>query len=151
MPPDYGRRSAAAVLGAKQFNRLLNLSLVCSIVFLCLVFPVQLHRSISGAEGLFGLRFIAVMGDSMEPAIRAGAVVLAREIPFDRLAEGDVIIFMQADGRLNTHRVIAIEPVGLITKGDNALLPDAVPVTREMYRCKAIFVFNWLALGRWAE
>jgi len=143
IPQDYDQRSS--ILAPKQINRLLNFSLACSVFFLCVVFPMQLHRSLTNADSLFGLRVVAVMGDSMEPAIRAGALVMTKETPFDRLAEGDVIVFMQADGRLNTHRIIAIEPHGLITKGDRVLLPDAIPVTREMYRSHVIKVFNGFA------
>jgi len=145
VPADYDSRHESFALTAKQVNRLLNLFLACSTVFLCLVFPVLLYHSLSGSVTLFGLRFVAVTGDAMEPAIRAGALVLARESPFDRLKEGDVIVFAQPDGSLGTRRVAALRPGSVITKGDRAILPDAAPVTREMYRCRVVKVLNFFS------
>jgi len=131
-------------LSLRQVNTLLNLALACCIVFLTLVFPVLLYRSLTGSDAVLGWRFVVVTGDSMEPAIRAGALLLAKETPFSRLEEGDVIVF-ESNGKLNTHRIIALEYGAAITKGDAALLPDAVPVTPEMYRCRVKKVFNAFA------
>ena len=143
MPRDYGR--AAIALSPGQINRLLNLSLICSVIFLFLVFPVLLYQSLTGSKAVFGLRFVAVLGDSMEPSIRAWAIVLTKETPFSRLAEGDVIVFADPGGGLSTHRVVAVQPGSVITKGDRALLPNAVPVTREMYRSRVVKVLNGCA------
>jgi len=131
-------------LSLRQANALLNLALACCVVFLTLVFPVLLYRSLTGSDAVLGWRFVVITGDSMEPAIRAGALLLARETPFSRLEEGDVIVF-EAGGKLNTHRIIALEYGAAITKGDAALLPDSVPVTPEMYRCRVCKVFNGFA------
>ena len=141
LPPGYD----PPALRPRQVNRLLNLSLVCSVVFLTLVFPALLHRSLTGAQTVFGLRFVAVMGDSMEPALHAGALALAVKTPFERLSEGDVIVFAQADGSLATRRVVSLQPGGAVTKGDRSLLPDAAPVPRAMYRCRVVKVFNGFA------
>ncbi|MDR2686755.1 MAG: signal peptidase I [Oscillospiraceae bacterium] len=131
-------------LSLRQVNALLNLALACCVVFLTLVFPVLLYRSLTGSDAVLGWRFVVVTGDSMEPAIRAGALLLARETPFSRLEEGDVIVF-ESGGKLNTHRIVALEYGAAITKGDAALLPDSVPVTPEMYRCRVRKVFNGFA------
>jgi len=136
-------------LSLKQANALLNLALACCVVFLTLVFPVLLYQSITGSSAVLGWRFVVVTSDSMEPEIRDGALLLAKETPFSRLAEGDVIVF-ESGGRLNTHRIIALEYGMAITKGDAALLPDAVPVTPEMYRCQVRKVYNrfaWITKG----
>jgi len=144
IPRDYDAARSIR-LSARQLNRLLNLSLACSTVFLCLVFPVLLYQSLSGSDTVFGLRLVAVMGDAMEPAIRAGALVLAAKTPYGRIAEGDVIVFTQADGSLSTRRVVDPRPGGFIVKGDRVLLPEAVPVTKTMYRCRVLKVFNRFA------
>jgi signal peptidase I len=81
----------------------------------------------------------------MEPAIHTGALLLAHETPYARLREGDVIVFRQPDGSLNTHRIVALEPEGAITKGDNAFVPDVFPVTPAMYRYRVRYVFNFFA------
>jgi len=143
VPRDYDERPA--LLTSRQINRLLNLSLACSTVFLCLVFPLLLYHSLSGSATLFGLRFVAVMGDAMEPGIRAGALVLTKARPFDRLEEGDVIVFTRPDGSLGTSRVVAVRLGSVITKGDRAMFPDAALVTREMYRCRVVKVLNFFA------
>jgi signal peptidase I len=105
---------------------------------------VLLYQSITGSTAVLGWRFVVVTGDSMEPTICAGALLLARETPFHRLEEGDVIVF-EAGGKLATRRVVALEYGAAITKGDAALLPDALPVTPEMYRCKVRKVYNGFA------
>ena len=128
----------------RQVNALLNLALACCVIFLTLVFPILLYQSLTGSSAVLGWRFIVITSDSMEPDIREGALLLAKETPFSRLAEGDVIVY-ETGGGLNTHRVIALEYGAAVTKGDAALLPDAVPVTPEMYRCQVRKVFNSFA------
>ena len=132
-------------LTLRQANALLNLALACCVIFLTLVFPALMYRSLTGSDAILGWRFVVVTGDSMEPEIRAGALLLAREIPFDRLEEGDVIVF-EAEGRLVTHRIIALAYGAAITKGDAAPLPDALPVTPAMYRCRVWRVVNGFAV-----
>ena len=131
-------------LSLRQVNALLNLALACCVVFLTLVFPVLLYQSLTGSSAVLGWRFVVVTSGSMEPEIREGALLLGKETPFGRLAEGDVIVY-ESGGRLNTHRIIALEYGMAVTKGDAALLPDAVPVTPEMYRCQVRKVFNGFA------
>ncbi|MCL2495410.1 MAG: signal peptidase I [Oscillospiraceae bacterium] len=131
-------------ISPRRANAMLNLAIACCVVFLTLVFPVLLHRGLTGSDSLLGWRFLVVTGDSMEPTIRAGALLLAKEIPFHRLEEGDVIVF-EAGGTLITHRIEALEYGAAVTKGDAVLLPDAVPVTPEMYRCRVRKVFNGFA------
>ena len=142
MPEGYG--SGRLPVSPRQANALLNLALACCVVFLTLVFPVLLHRSLTGSEAILGWRFVVVTGDSMEPAIRAGALLLAKDTPFHRLEEGDVIVF-EAEGKLITHRIEVLEYGAAITRGDAADFPDALRVTPEMYRCRVRRVFNGFA------
>jgi signal peptidase I len=62
-------------------------------------------------------KILAVDGGSMEPSIRAGdAIVITR--PPARLREGMVVVLQVEDG-LVTHRVVEVEPDGAFTtKGD---------------------------------
>jgi len=142
--PKPKRLRKKPLITLRQANALLNLALACCVIFLTLVFPVLLYRSLTGSSAVLGWRFVVVTGDSMEPTIRDGALLLAKETPFSRLAEGDVIVY-EAGGRLNTHRIIALEYGAALTKGDAALLPDALPVTPEMYRCRVRKVYNGFA------
>jgi len=143
-PPPWRPRLPKLKLTLRQVNALLNLALACCVIFLTLVFPVLLYQSLTGSSAVLGWRFVVVTSNSMEPAIRGGALLLAKETPFSRLEEGDVIVY-ECGGNLNTHRIVALEYGAAITKGDAALLPDAVPVTPGMYRCKVRKVFNGFA------
>ena len=92
-----------------------------------------------------GYKPLRVTTDSMEPTIMTGAIVIARQVPFDSLKPGDVITFVRGDGMLNTHRIISIENGAAVTQGDNALAPDVGAVTAYNFRYKIIFVWNWVA------
>jgi signal peptidase I len=131
-------------LTLRQVNALLNLGLACCVVFLTLVFPVLLYRNLTGSDAVLGWRFVVVTSGAMEPEIRGGALLLAKETPFRRLEEGDVIVYDAGD-KLLTRRVVALERGTAVTKGDAAPLPEAVPVTPEMYRCRVRRVFNGFA------
>lgn len=140
--PAFPARRRPQRISAKLRNRLLNLSLCCSAVFLLLIFPVLLSQSLSDSRAVLGWRLLVVSGNAMEPSIRSGALVLARETPFERLKEGDVIIYNTSAGHLKTRRVVSLQPSGATTKGDSAILPDASPVTPDSYRCRVRKVFN---------
>ena len=148
LPQNFDRRLPKPThgkLGPKQINRLMNLSLGFSAAFLCLVFPILLSQSVN-AEDSAGWQLMVVTGDAMEPAICSGALTLVRKTPFERLREGDIIVFTQADGRLRAQRIISTQRGGVLTKGDHAPLPEAAPVTESMYRCQVKKVFNGFAL-----
>jgi len=144
LPLDFDRRLPKLTQGwpgPKRINRLMNLSLGCSAAFLCLVFPIMLSQSVSAQDG-GGWQLMVVTGDAMEPAICSGALTLVRKTPFDRLREGDIIVFARADGRLHAQRIISLQRGGAFTKGDRVPLPESAPVTPEMYRCQVLKVFN---------
>ena len=119
MPKAYGGGEA---VGAKQVNRLLNLFLACCVVFMSVGVPALLYRSLNKTDAFFGWRLVAVTGDDMEPAIPAGALVLARElakeIPYDLPAEGDAVVFALPDGA----RVKAVWVCGAFAPVTRALL-----------------------------
>ncbi|WP_051027185.1 hypothetical protein [Nocardia higoensis] len=71
----------------------------------------------------FGITPLLFRSGSMQPTIGAGAVALAREVPADRIAEGDVVSVVDETGERLTHRVVAVEAVAgnsatLRLKGD---------------------------------
>jgi len=78
-----------------------------------------------------------VLSDSMSPAINAGSVVVVSEVPADRIAEGDVITYVDsqsADGTTRvTHRVVDVETTDggrqFRTQGDANDDPDPQPVS----------------------
>ena len=125
------------------FITLLLIVVLAVIVVLATLFVYRLrHPQDDTAAGYKPLR---VTTDSMEPTIMTGAIVIARQVPFDSLKPGDIITFVRGDGMLNTHRIISIENGAAVTQGDNALAPDIGAVTAYNFRYKIIFVMNWVA------
>lgn len=76
----------------------------------------------------FGLRPLIFRSGSMEPAIGTGALALARSVPADTVAPGDVVSVIAASGTRITHRVVSVSPgpvSTLILKGDANKVVDA--------------------------
>jgi len=71
----------------------------------------------------------------MEPAIPTGSVVFVRDVPAERVEEGNVITFADDGGNLITHRVArkftADDSLRFRTKGDANENLDAEPVYRD--------------------
>lgn len=67
--------------------------------------------------------------------LRQGDRVFIDPVPLAGVARGDVVAFRpsgeRAGGDPLVHRVIAIGPGGLITRGDNNLASDSLPVVRD--------------------
>jgi signal peptidase I len=73
-------------------------------------------------------------GGSMLGTFRPGDCLTVEPVPIEHIRPGDVVAFLGAareDGaeELVAHRVIAITPGGLVTRGDNNPHADAVLVT----------------------
>lgn len=56
----------------------------------------------------FGVRFMSVLSGSMEPAIRAGDMVVIKYADPDQIKSGDVITYMADEDFYITHRVVGI-------------------------------------------
>ena len=80
------------------------------------------------------------MGLSMYPTFIPGDLLHFREIHFEEIKVGDVIIFRLKNEEKNiVHRVVSIEKKGLITRGDNNSQNDKWVVTSEEINGKVIF------------
>jgi signal peptidase len=70
----------------------------------------------------------------MEPAIQTGSVVFIKDVPAERVEEGDVITYGDDGGNLITHRVVerhsTDSSIRFITKGDANENADHEPVYR---------------------
>jgi signal peptidase I len=69
-----------------------------------------------------GLQRYVMTGDSMAGSIGQGSIVFERVVPVSDLRPGDVITYdppaaADVDGMV-THRIVAIGPDGIVTKGD---------------------------------
>ena len=99
------------------------------------------------AAGLiFGLRLCSVVSGSMEPTIPTWSMcVIDTHTDYDDVEVGDVIVYYRAaDGARIIHRVIAIYPEGMVTKGDANAVDDGLSVTRANYYAKSLFHVPYL-------
>lgn len=106
-------RSPAAL----AWRRWLALAVALAPVTLFVLLPIGL-----------GLERYVVTGDSMAPALGRGTVVFERVVPVSDIRVGDVVTYPHptaADpAAVVTHRVVAIRPDGLLTKGDGVQQRD---------------------------
>ncbi|NDL55495.1 S26 family signal peptidase [Phytoactinopolyspora mesophila] len=83
------------------------------------------------AAVVFDVRPLIFRTGSMAPEMPTGALALARTVPADEIAVGDVVSVRRADGVRVTHRVVGLQPAGsaveLTLQGDGNTEPDAVP------------------------
>ncbi len=88
----------------------------------------------------------------MEPALKAGDVVITREVPADNVEVGDIVRF-QLGRSYVLHRVTEIQKVGsqiqFITRGDANNVDDA-PLPESKMEGKVILVvpkIGWVGIG----
>lgn len=73
--------------------------------------------------GIAGLQVLAVNSGSMVPAFGAGSAVLVKPVDPAEINPGDIITYALGDS-LITHRVVAREGEGFVTRGDANDSPD---------------------------
>lgn len=78
---------------------------------------------------ILGYRPVVVLSGSMEPTYPVGSIIYYHKCDFEKLSVGDAITF-QAEGSLVTHRITTVNGLSrtVVTKGDNNLSEDPVPV-----------------------
>lgn len=104
----------------KVCNIFISIILVCLVVLVGLMFVPQ----------FIGYKSFAVVSGSMEPNIKVGSIVYAKNTNFSDLKEGDIISF-RLNGNTNaTHRIVKVnkEKQQFTTKGDANNSEDANPV-----------------------
>ena len=127
-------------------------------VFFVLAFSLLVFATLSRSNpdmSLFGCRFYYVLTGSMEPEIREGSFIVAKEVPFDELKVGDTISFVSHDpdieGMINSHKIYSIDTneegiVAITTKGAANPEPDDYKVYEE--DIKGRVVYTSYAIGR---
>jgi signal peptidase len=79
---------------------------------------------------MVGFQYISARGDSMEPALYSGSLLVTRQTSPEDVRAGDIVVFPEvSEGNRNiVHRVVALQDDGqrivAITKGDNNPVPD---------------------------
>lgn len=107
-------------------NGITHIMLV-AIIFMAVV--VVTSKVSGGEPEMFGFQFKTVLSGSMEPEFDTGSVIVVKPVgDSERFNKGDVITFLEEDGKLITHRVVDVvsngERVMYQTKGDNNQSPD---------------------------
>jgi signal peptidase I len=69
------------------------------------------------ATMFLGIQPLVFRSGSMEPAIRTGALALAREVPADLVRDGDVVSVRNDRGNRVTHRVVSITAIDSVPGG----------------------------------
>lgn len=85
---------------------------------------------------------VTVVSDSMEPTYHKGDLLILKNIPFNKIKVGDVIIFTVKGRNIPiVHRVINKTSSHVETKGDNnpGQLPFEKNITADQIKGKAIF------------
>jgi len=75
---------------------------------------------------------LMVRGNSMEPSIKSGDLVIIRAKPFGSIALGDVIAY-QSGSSVVVHRVVHQSDTAVYTAGDANVLIDDQPITPHKY------------------
>ena len=84
-------------------------------------------------ESILGQSLFLVTGESMLPTLRPGDLVPGRPVAAAALRRGDVIVYLDGEGRRVIHRVVSLRP--LRTQGDNRVAPDPpVPSASPLWR-----------------
>ena len=121
----------------KVVGIVINVILWLFVVFAALTTVVVFTgTSNNGVGNLFGYMPFSIQTQSMEPTIKAGDVVIGKEVDFNTLKEGDIITYWTTDEQkiLNTHRITKVISNGkgsvpsFKTKGDNNQIEDEYTV-----------------------
>lgn len=132
-------------------KRAIKITSVIAAVFLVFSFSLLVFATLSRANpemSFFGSRFYYVLTGSMEPDIRKGSFIIAKEVPFEKLEVGDTISFVSHDpdieGNINTHNIYAIDTNGdgvteITTKGTANPEPDEYKVYEEDIMGRVVF------------
>jgi len=99
------------------------------------------------APKVLGVFSAVVTSGSMEPEIRVGDLIVARESGSYRT--GDVAVYLDDAGYLITHRIVEETQAGYIFQGDANNAADSAPVPAEMIQGKVFLVIP--AVGRVSE
>lgn len=122
----------------KVIGIVINVILWLFVVFAALTTVVVFTgTSNNGVGNLFGYMPFSIQTQSMEPTIKAGDVVIGKEVDFNTLKEGDIITYwttVDEQKILNTHRITKVISNGkgsvpsFKTKGDNNQIEDEYTV-----------------------
>jgi signal peptidase I len=128
-------------------------SLFVTLAITILVLGISSAKSKTPIK-LFGISYSVVGSGSMEPLIKIGDFILYREIDYDNVKEGDIIVYYSdIFDRMIVHRVILIDNIdgeaNIYTKGDANPSADLDIISRSNNNLYGIVIahFGFLGIG----
>lgn len=123
------------------------LTVIVKIILILLLVMNLIVISLEGTRGVgylekVDMAFLKVSGGSMEPMLHDGQIVLAWQTDFEKVEQGDVVVFLR-DGELIMHQVYEKTEEYIYTQGIANKYPDE-PVSKEEYRARMITVIPLL-------
>lgn len=121
------------------FRKVMSVITALTFVFGLVIFISVLRANNGEVPKVLGFSVMRVQTGSMEPELKTGCIVIAKETAQDKLSVGDIISFYSPDpdplinGRVETHRIVQkrylVTGEGLFTtKGDANSADDVAPV-----------------------
>ncbi|MEM2214937.1 MAG: signal peptidase I [Candidatus Nezhaarchaeales archaeon] len=123
---------------------------------LSIVVGLVLMITIWSTTGMLGCQVTVVASGSMRPTMDVGDVIVAVQMPVEKIVEGDIVQYWRSglDAPI-THRVVEVKSSGgtfiLVTKGDaNSVLDEPVVVMPKQKLFKVMFVMpkvGWASIA----
>lgn len=127
----------------KFLNPLNIIFLLVLFVFVYTIGTVVANDMDWTKRNFFGYSLSFVMSESMEPTLMTGDFVLTKDITFDEVEVGDIVVYRHdyEDGNYKSivHRVVEKNEDHLIFKGDNNEAEDPFKVYPEDVRSIVIY------------
>ncbi len=135
----------------KTKKKAVKITSIVAGIFFVSAFLLLIFATLSRANpnmSLFGYRFYYVLTGSMEPEIKEGSLIVAKEVPFEELKIGHIISFISRDpdieGMINSHEIYSIETndegiTEITTKGTANPEPDKYKVYEEDIKGRVVF------------
>lgn len=93
------------------------------VVLLIIILNILVNKS-DKLFDIVGFRTYTVLSGSMEPEFYPGDLLLIKNKNKTDINLNDIITFKDKDGTIVTHRIIAFDEKGFVTKGDNNNVED---------------------------
>ena len=114
---------------------------VLSIILIVIILIILLANILSILEfSFFGFRMFRVASGSMEPEIPINSLIIIKKE--NDYHEGDIVTYHDSVS-YTTHRIIKIDDVVVITKGDANEIDDD-PITKESILGKVVFKISFI-------
>lgn len=133
-------KTKGKVRAAVRLRRMFFLGLAGAFIGYCLFL---VNGRLTGRTPLpmpFGYGQAVVMSGSMSPAFEVDALLIIHEE--DRYRMDDIVAFVDGDGDLVIHRIVAAEGGTVLTKGDANSAADE-PISQEDIFGRVVFVIPW--------